>query len=78
MTADQPASNVSLPAILEDLYLGATPDYRNEVISAAVRTRQRPAWTFPGRWFPMSDIASTVYLPAGQAADAAVRSGSCS
>ena len=47
----------SLPGILEDLYLGPTPDYRDEVVAAAVRTRQRPAWTFPGRWFPMLDIA---------------------
>ena len=46
-----------LPAILEDLYLGPSPDYRNEVMAAAVRTRQRPSWTFAGRWFPMADIA---------------------
>ena len=42
-----------LPAILEDLYLGPSPDYRDEVLAAATRTRQRPAWTFPGRWLPM-------------------------
>ena len=42
-----------LPALLEDLYLGPSPDYRDEVLAAAVRTRQRPAWTFPGRWLPM-------------------------
>ncbi|HEY6570743.1 MAG TPA: hypothetical protein VIZ22_10650 [Candidatus Limnocylindrales bacterium] len=47
-----------LPVILEDLYLGPSPDYRNEVMAAAVRTRQRPSWTFAGRWFPMADIAS--------------------
>jgi hypothetical protein len=47
-----------LPAILEDLYLGRTPDYRDEVFAAAVRTRQRPWWTFPGRWLPVVDIAS--------------------
>jgi dipeptidyl aminopeptidase/acylaminoacyl peptidase len=47
-----------LPAILEDLYLGPSPDYRDEVLAAAVRTRQRPAWTFPGRWIPMADIAT--------------------
>ena len=47
-----------LPAILEDLYLGPSPDYRDEVMAAAVRTRQRPSWTFAGRWFPMADIAS--------------------
>jgi Tol biopolymer transport system component len=47
-----------LPTILEDLYLGPFPDYRNEVLAAATRTRQRPAWTFPGRWLPMADIAT--------------------
>ena len=42
-----------LPALLEDLYLGPTPDYRHEVLAVAVRSRQRPSWTFPGRWLPM-------------------------
>ena len=46
-----------LPAILEDLYLGPSPDYRDEVLATATRARQRPAWTFPGRWLPMADIA---------------------
>jgi Tol biopolymer transport system component len=48
-----------LPAILADLYLGPSPDYRDEVLATALRTRQRPAWTFPGRWLPMADIASS-------------------
>jgi Tol biopolymer transport system component len=47
-----------LPEILEELYLGRVPDYRDEVVAGAVRHRQRPAWTFPGRWIPMADIAS--------------------
>ena len=38
-----------LPAILEDLYLGPTPNYRDEVLAAVRRTRQRPAWAFAGR-----------------------------
>jgi hypothetical protein len=46
-----------LSGILEDLYLGPTPDYRTEVLSAATARRQRPAWTFPGRWFLTSAIA---------------------
>ena len=53
-----------LPAILEELYLGRTPDYRDEVVATAVRTRQRPWWTFPGRWLPMADIVSRpAYAP---------------
>jgi len=53
-----------LPEILEELYLGRTPDYRDEVLATAVRTRQRPWWTFPGRWLPMADIVSRpAYAP---------------
>jgi WD40 repeat protein len=43
-----------LPGILEDLYLGGTPTYRDEAMAAVVGTRQRPAWTFVGRWLPAS------------------------
>ena len=46
-----------LTEILEELYLGRVPDYRDEVLAGAVAHRQRPAWTFPGRWLPMADIA---------------------
>ena len=47
-----------LPDILEDLYLGPSPDYRDEVLATATRTRQRPAWAIPGRWLPMAEITS--------------------
>lgn len=47
-----------LTTLLEDLYLGPSPDYRDEVMAAAVRMRQRPSWTFAGRWLPMADIVS--------------------
>ena len=47
-----------LTSILEDLYLGPSPDYRDEAMAAAVRSRQRPSWTFAGRWIPMADIAT--------------------
>jgi Tol biopolymer transport system component len=57
MTADSRFER-TLPEILEDLYLGPTPDYRTEALAVAVRTRQRPSWTFAGRWLPMADIAS--------------------
>jgi Tol biopolymer transport system component len=33
------------------------PDYFDEALDRAVAKRQRPAWTFPERWFPM-DILS--------------------
>ena len=33
------------------------PDYLDDVLAVTSRRRQRPAWTFPGRWIPMVDIA---------------------
>ena len=43
----------SLPDLLEDLYLGPTPSYRDDLLAATRRSRQRPAWSFPERWFPV-------------------------
>ena len=62
MTAET-RSDRELPAILEDLYLGPSPDYRDEVMAAAARVRQRPSWTFAGRWFPMADITRPALAP---------------
>src|SRR5262249_2433434 len=60
----EPRFERQLPAILEDLYLGPTPDYRDQVLATAVRTRQRPSWTFAGRWLPMADIAGrSAFVP---------------
>ena len=52
----QPRFERQLPSTLEDLYLGPSPDYRDDVLAAATAKRQRPAWTFPGRWLPVADI----------------------
>jgi Tol biopolymer transport system component len=46
-----------LPALLDDLYLAGTPDYRDDLVATTARTPQRPAWTFPERWLPM-DLAT--------------------
>ena len=46
-----------LPALLADVYLVGTPDYRNDLVQQVARVRQRPAWTFPERWLPM-DLAT--------------------
>jgi Tol biopolymer transport system component len=35
----------------------ARPDYLVDVLVQSVAMRQRPAWTFPERWFPMVDYA---------------------
>jgi dipeptidyl aminopeptidase/acylaminoacyl peptidase len=47
-----------LPALLADLYLAGTPDYRYDLVQQVARVRQRPAWTFPGRWIPMEIVTS--------------------
>ena len=47
----------NLPSILEDLSTAPAPDYLDDVFGRTGRIRQRPAWTFPGRWLPMADVA---------------------
>ena len=56
--SDQLRLERQLTALLDDLYLGGTPHYRDEVLAATARTRQRPGWTFPERWLPMVDITT--------------------
>lgn len=46
-----------LPELLEDLYMGPMPAYRDHVLQATRRTPQRPAWAFPSRWLPVIDDA---------------------
>jgi hypothetical protein len=55
MTPD-PRVERSLPDILADLYPRSAPAYRDDLLQRTARTRQRPAWTFPGRWFQMPAI----------------------
>ena len=47
-----------LPAGLEALAAPHTPDYLTDILGQTAVTNQRPAWTFPERWFPMADVAS--------------------
>lgn len=46
-----------LPGLLDDLYMGPMPAYRDHVLHHTARARQRPAWSFPERWLPMVDVA---------------------
>ena len=46
-----------LPSLLDDMFMGPMPAYRDHVIQQTARTRQRPAWTFLERWLPMVDVA---------------------
>jgi hypothetical protein len=47
-----------LPAAFADLADERAPDYLVDLLGRTARTRQRPAWAFPGRWFPMQALAS--------------------
>jgi dipeptidyl aminopeptidase/acylaminoacyl peptidase len=42
---------------LADLADARVPDYTPDVLARTRRARQRPAWTFIERWFPMTTIA---------------------
>ena len=54
---------MDLPARLSDLYMGGTPDYRDDLVRLTARTRQRHAWTFPERWLPMDIAARSIPKP---------------
>ncbi len=48
---------------LVDLAEARFPDYFDDAIAETRRTRQRPAWTFPGRWLPMDIARRRAYVP---------------
>lgn len=54
-----------LPARLADLVGTDTADYLDDVLGTVATTRQRPAWSFPGRWLPMAEFVGrpSVALP---------------
>lgn len=47
-----------LPQILDELVVSPFPDYIDNVLTSTAHTRQRPAWTFPERWVPMTAVTS--------------------
>ena len=49
-----------LPALLADMYVAGTPDYRDDLVWQTARVRQRPAWTFPERWLPVELVTTRV------------------
>jgi hypothetical protein len=52
-----------LSPILGDLAMAPYPDYVDDVLERTGRMRQRPAWTFPGRWLPMDITTRTTAAP---------------
>jgi Tol biopolymer transport system component len=49
-----------LPEVLADLSLPHVPDYVDDLLGRTARTPQRPGWTFPERWFPVSTVTATL------------------
>jgi Tol biopolymer transport system component len=49
-----------ISALLADLYVAGAPTYRDDLVQQVARVRQRPAWTFPGRWLPMEIVTTRV------------------
>ena len=45
-----------LSSALADLVQPLSSDYLPDLVVRTRRVRQRPAWTFPERWFPMTVI----------------------
>jgi hypothetical protein len=45
-----------LPALLDELAVPRLPDYADDLFARTAATRQRPEWTFPERWLPLSAI----------------------
>lgn len=45
-----------LPDLMAELAPPRVPDYFDDILRVTARTRQRPAWTSPGRWLPVEQI----------------------
>lgn len=43
-----------LTAWMVDVATPSVPDYLDDIVRSTARSRQRPRWTFPERWLPMS------------------------
>jgi len=49
-----------LPEILEEISVPRTPAYFDDILGQVGRTRQRPGWSFPERWLPMTALSERV------------------
>ena len=48
-----------LPELMTELADPGYPDYVTDMLRQTARTRQRPAWSAPERWLPVSAFART-------------------
>lgn len=51
MTRDRRTDSAMVDEVVEPVWFGL-PDYTDEILELTARTRQRPAWSFAGRWLP--------------------------
>ncbi len=49
-----------LPDVLTELAIPRVPDYVDTILNRVERTQQRPGWTFPERWLPVTAFSATV------------------
>lgn len=52
-----------LPELIDDLGSATVPDYFDDMLQRATRSRQRPAWSALERWLPMGVIARPLPRP---------------
>jgi Tol biopolymer transport system component len=52
-----------LTAALDEIGGSPRPDYLDDIVTQAGRTRQRPAWTFPERWIQMTIALRPAAIP---------------
>jgi len=45
-------------AWLDDAASPRMPDFRDDLLQRTAATRQRPAWSFPERWLPMTAVTA--------------------
>ena len=65
MTASERMDELFADA-LQDLAAPHYPDYFDDVLQGAVRGSQRPGWTFPERWLPVSTITNRWAVPSAR------------
>jgi len=51
-----------LPDLLAQVAVGPQADYRDDIVRRTAGIRQRPAWTLPERWLPMSTATTRLAL----------------
>ena len=52
----------SIPELMTELAPAQVPDYFDDMLRQTAAHRQRPAWSFLERWFPVGVIAQSVPL----------------